>query len=329
MVDPELRSAALVAQGAMARFTPMTLDMLGERRKWIDSMIGPKHPSPPVTRHSITPSSGPGVVVYVINANPARTSPAILHLHGGGFTAGTASGMLPYLQRLAAELDCVVATVEYRLAPEAGFKEASEENYTALMWTHRHAEELGVDPSRIALLGESAGGCHAALLSVTARDRGEVPIRFQALIYPMLDDRTGSSFQVPEHIGSFGWNDSANRFGWECFLGQMAGLPEVPYRSVPARIEDLRGLPPAFLGVGSLDLFVEETVTYGLRLIQAGVPTELVVCPGAFHGFDTFAPEATVSRRFTAAKESALRAAFAPTAEREGSATPLTGGVSA
>jgi acetyl esterase/lipase len=115
---------------------------------------------------------------------------------------------------------------------------------------------------------------------------------------------------VPDHIGAFGWNSDANRFGWRCFLGCEAGGDDVPIQAVPARVENLAGLPPAFIGVGALDLFVDEDIAYARRLIDAGVPTELVVVPGAFHGFDMMAKEAAASRRFTAMKLDALRRAF-------------------
>jgi acetyl esterase/lipase len=175
---------------------------------------------------------------------------------------------------------------------------------------HENAAEIGADPARIAILGESAGGGHAAMLAIAARDKGSYPICFQALIYPMLDDRTGTSRDVPEHIGAFGWNAETNRFGWECFLGQTPGTDSVPAEAVPARVENLAGLPPTFIGIGTLDLFVAENLAFATRLIEAAVPTELVVVPGAIHGFDTLAKESGAARRFTSIKLAALRRAF-------------------
>jgi acetyl esterase/lipase len=134
-----------------------------------------------------------------------------------------------------------------------------------------------------------------------------LPIAFQALVYPMIDDRSGVTRELAGHIGHFGWNPEANRFGWESFLGCAPGGDEVPHGAVPARIEDLSGLPPAWIGVGALDLFVEEDIAYATRLNRAAVPVELLVVPGAFHGFDMFMPDAAISRRFAAAKVSALR----------------------
>ena len=266
-----------------------------------------------VTEHTIKRTGAPDLVVYVINARTGSAGPGVLHFHGGGLNAGSAAGSFPGLQELALELDCPIVTVEYRIAPEARYNESTDDDYAALDWLHSNAERVGIDPGRIVVLGESAGGTHAALLATNARDRGELPIAFQVLIYPMLDDRTGSSRAVPDHVGAFGWNAEANRFGWSCFLGQDAGLPEAPAGSVPARVEDLHGLPPTYISVGAVDLFVDECIDYARRLIDAGVQTELFVAPGGFHGFDSIVRDAEVSKRFAAAKVDAVRRALAQT----------------
>jgi acetyl esterase/lipase len=143
-------------------------------------------------------------------------------------------------------------------------------------------------------------------LAIAARDRGEVPVAMQVMLYPMLDDRTGSSRAVPAHLGVYVWDAAANRFGWSSLLGVPAGTPSVPRGAVPARVGNLRGLPPAFIGVGSIDLFVEEDIAYARRLIEAGVLTELYVAPGGYHGFDIIVPEARISKRFKAAWNDAL-----------------------
>jgi acetyl esterase/lipase len=256
------------------------------------------------------PKGAPDVRVYVINAVAGASRPAILHMHGGGFISGTAAGFLHDVQELAATLDCVIVTVDYRLAPETPFPGSLEDNYAALHWLHAHADELGVDRGRIAVMGESAGGGHAAMLAIAARDRGEVPLVFQSLVYPMLDDRTGSTRQVAAPIGSYVWTAGSNRFGWASLLGRKPGGSSAPAGAVPARVQKLAGLPPAFIGVGAIDLFVDEDIEFARRLIDAGVATELVVVPGAFHGFDGIARETSIARQFTAAKVAALRRAF-------------------
>lgn len=257
------------------------------------------------------PMAAPDVNVVVINSKPGTQKPVILHMHGGGFVIGDTELMLADLQDIAVELNCVVVSVEYRLAPEAIYADSIADNYAALAWLHGNATDLGVDPDRIALLGESAGGGHAALLAIKARNEGDIPILFQALVQPMLDDRTGSSRAAAPHTGQYIWTAASNRFGWQSFLGQPPGSDSVPAEAVPARTENLSGLPPTWIGVGALDLFVEEDIAFASRLTQVGVATELLVVPGAFHGFDVIAPDADVAKRFTRSKVQALARAFA------------------
>jgi len=272
----------------------------------------PNAPTPLYEERSIPgPKGAPNVRVFVINAATGGTPrPAVLHIHGGGFVAGTVEEVIPKLQRLAREHDCVIVTVDYRLAPETRFPGALEDNYAALKWLYRSAPALGVDASRIAVAGESAGGGHAAMLAIAARDRGEVPIVFQLLIYPMLDDRTGSSRPVPPYIGAYIWVPASNRFGWDSLLGVAAGSRNVFAGAVPARTTNLAGLPPAFVGVGAIDLFVDENLEYARRLINSGVATQLCVVPGAYHGFDIIAPNAPTSVAFRATWSAALKKAF-------------------
>jgi acetyl esterase/lipase len=309
-VDPELRpAAARLLQDARGR-PPMTLAGLPAARA--HAAVHPPLAAPAWRREVIPgPADAPALTVYVVNAEPGGRRPAILHTHGGGYILGSARSDLPMLQRTAAALDCVIVTVEYRLAPETTYAGSMEDTYAGLKWLHAHAEELGADPARIALMGESAGGGHAALLALTARDRGEVPVIFQALVYPMLDDRTATLRTPSLPIGLLVWTPEQNRLGWRAFLGHSPGEAGVPARAVPARYANLAGLPPAWIGVGGIDLFVNEDLAYADRLIDAHVPTEVMVLPGAFHGFDGIAAETAVARRFTAAKLDALRRAFA------------------
>lgn len=185
---------------------------------------------------------------------------------------------------------CVIVTVDYRLAPETSDAGSVEDNYAGLKWLHASTATLGVDRARIGVMGESAGGGHAALLAIAARDRGKVSLAFQCLTYPMLDDHTGSSVAAPPSVGRIIWTAQDNRLGWEFSLGMEPGTPNVPANAVPARVSDLGGLPPAFIGGGSIDLFVNEDIDFAQRLNNAGVSTELVVVPGAFHGFDPSLP---------------------------------------
>jgi acetyl esterase/lipase len=307
LVDPELKPIlrASLKQDPKVAWSEKTLH---EIRRRSASSVHPPLAQPTFFERTIPGAAGaPDVHIVVIGvAADAPPRSAVLHIHGGGYIAGSAAGAIIPMQRLSAAHGCVVVSVDYRLAPETRFPGSLEDNYAALRWLHANAKELGVDRNRIALLGESAGGGHVAALALAARDRGEVPVAMQVMLYPMLDDRTGSSRAVPTHLGAFVWDAAANRFGWSSLLGVPAGSDSVPRGAVPARVENLRGLPPTFIGVGSIDLFVEEDIAYAQRLIQVGVPTELLIAPGGYHGFDLFAPEARISKRFEAAWNDAL-----------------------
>ena len=264
----------------------------------------------PVSRWIPGPAGAPDVRIEVAEpSSGAEGRPAYLHMHGGGYVGGTAAASYDVAERCG----CVMVSVDYRLAPDTSFPGSLEDNYAALRWVYANADELGVDRTRIAIGGGSAGAGHAAALAIAARDRGEVPVIFQVLIYPMLDDRTGSSTAIPPHIGTLVWTRESNRSGWEALLGQAPGLPTVPAGSVPARVEDLSGLPPAWIGVGDIDLFVHEDIEYARRLIEVAVPVQLEVVPGAFHGFPVIAPDAGVSVHFTENWQVALRNAFEST----------------
>lgn len=313
-VDPELRAIArriLPMSRPEAAIGPATL---AKARTASEGYARKPRATVPWTTRTVPGSPGqPPVELVIVNAGntgkaaTAGRRPAILHTHGGGFVTGSARQSVAGLQDLCEALDCVAVSVEYRLAPETTWRGSLEDNYAGLRWLHANAAELGVDPARIALFGESAGGGHAALLAIAARDRGEVPVAFQCLVYPMLDSRTGGSRAVAPHVGRIVWTAPSNRFGWTSFLGGKAALDRPPAGSVPARVTDLSGLPPAWIGVGSIDLFVDEDVDYAQRLNAAGGEAELLVVPGGFHGFDALPVRTRIADRFNAAKLDALR----------------------
>jgi acetyl esterase/lipase len=307
LVDPELLPALKQFPAAF----DLTAEVVGKFRQMPGMPPLPAPAPQPVERHIPGPPGAPEVRLWVVDPAPLeKGKPLLLHMHGGGFMM-TNPMLMPQLQEIATDCHCVVVSVDYRLAPETRYPGALEDNYAALKWVHAHAAELGIDRSRIAVGGESAGGTHAASLAIHARDRNEVPIVFQLLIYPALDDRTGSSNPPPPAIGNFIWTASANRFAWSSLLGVPAGSSKVPVAAVPARVASVAGLPPAWIGVGSIDLFVEEDMEYARRLVHAGVATELLVVRGAFHGFDLLVPDAEASKQFSASWKSALRKAFA------------------
>ncbi|MGY4099390.1 alpha/beta hydrolase [Nocardia sp. R16R-3T] len=234
---------------------------------------------------------------------------AVIQIHGGGLVMGSAAIVDPDNRRIAADLDCVVIAVDYRLAPENRFPAALDDCYTVLAWVSQNATALGVDPARIVVKGESAGGGLAACLCQLARDRGEYPIVFQHLTYPMLDDRTCVRSDLPSWAGALVWTRKSNSYSWRSYLGGQPGAAQAAEYAVAARCADLSGLPPAYLVVGELDLFLEETAQYALRLSSAGVPVELQAVPGAFHSFLSFGADTEVGVRVGLRSTDALRRA--------------------
>jgi acetyl esterase/lipase len=263
--------------------------------------------SPPIRRRrgsddveALILSSGVGVRLHR-PVDVSQPTAAMLWIHGGGYVIGNAEQDDALCRRFARELGITVASVDYRLAPEHPYPAALEDCHAALTWL---AGLPAVDPARVAIGGASAGSGLAAALALMARDRGEVTPTLQLLAYPMLDDRSGSG---PDNPNYRLWGPKSNRFGWAAYLGDAD-----PRVAVPARHDDLSGLPAAWIGVGTNDLFHDEDVAYAERLTQAGVPCHLEVVAGAFHGFDLVVPKAEVSRAFFASQCASLRAALAP-----------------
>lgn len=233
--------------------------------------------------------------------------PILLWLHGGGYIIGkpeiSEAACIEYVR----ELGIVIVSVDYRLAPDYPFPTPLEDGYTALKWVHTHAAELGIDTARLAIGGESAGAGLAAALVQLACDRKEFKPVFQLLVYPMLDNQTTLRTDLA-HNRYLAWDQNSNRYGWASYLGKKTTAADIPPYAVPARREDLAGLPPAWIGVGTLDLFYDEDVTYAQRLKACGVDCELVIVPGAFHGFDVIAsPELQVIRDFRTSQIAAMK----------------------
>ncbi len=243
------------------------------------------------------------------NAEEGERSPAILWLHGGGFIGGAPGQDDALCRMLSDRLGAVVAAARYPLSPEHTFPAAVEVAHEALVWL---AARDDVDASRIAIAGASAGGGLAAQLALLARDRGELRPVFQALVYPMLDDRTALRTDIDETNFRL-WNNEANRFGWTSYLGRAPGGDDVDPTAAPARHQDLAGLPPAWIGVGDLDLFLDEDIAYGEALRAAGVPCETLVIEGVFHGFDGILADSSATKRFRTSMLDALAKALVPT----------------
>ncbi len=301
-----------------ARFMPRTSATRGNRRL-LRAITRIGRNRPPTDGELVDLGNGASVRVQRPFTAPAtdagKRRPGILYLHGGGLIIGSAVQGDPLCRRLADELGAVAASVGYRLPPEHPYPAPLDDCYAALQWL---AAQPDVDPARIAVIGLSAGGGLAASLALLARDRGEVSLAGQVLAYPMLDDRTDESAAAHPRMLRL-WNGPSNRLGWGMYLGEGkalapgAGSAARPLdaatleHAVPARRGDLTGLPPAWIGVGTLDLFHDEDVEYARRLTDAGVPIELHVIEGAYHGFDASEPTAAVSVDFVQRQVEALR----------------------
>lgn len=285
--------------------TMPTLDLRTEALPAIRQAIGGRIrqmlPDPPIApvEKVIDGADGP-VSVFWYDPSPGATGrAALLHLHGGGMVLGSAREMSDGPSALAARTGVPVASVEYRLAPETAFPGPQEDCYAALVWLAGSNAELGIDPQRIAVTGESAGGGLAAAVAQMARDRGGPKLIAQILTYPMLDHRVGSSADPwhNRHTGEFIWTRDSNRFGWASLRGDYKIDDARKGWFSPSLADELAGLPPTWIGVGSLDLFFDENLDYARRLADAGVPVELHAYPGAFHGFD-MQKDADVSKAF-------------------------------
>ena len=289
---------------------PQTRAFLNEMNAQLSAGV-PDFPDIAVSeRHIPGPQGAPDVRVLVyLPKNVSTSVPALLWIHGGGYVIGNADQADAQIKAIVTATGCAAVSVDYRLAPETPHPGPVEDCYAALKWLHVNANDLGVDATRIAIGGDSAGGGLTASLALLTRDRGEVPLVLALLIYPMLDDRTVTSLEPHPYTGEYIWTPDSNRFGWTSLLGQEPGGANVSPYAAAARAEKLEGLAPTFIGVGTLDLFLEEDIEYARRLIRAGVPTELHVYPGAFHAFP-LAAEAKVSQAFVRDQLNALARAF-------------------
>ncbi len=311
LVDPEL----LAALDFMPPFD-LSVEMLPQMRGMMLEMLRQQRDAAPPSdiiveeRHIPGPAGAPDVRVLIYSPpDVSGPKPGYLHIHGGGYVMGSPEMFDLQNKAVVREIGCVVVSVDYRLAPDTAHPGPVEDCYAALKWFHTNAASLGVIADRIAIGGESAGGGLAAALGLLARDRGEVPLVFQLLIYPMLDDRTVTRNDPHPFAGEFIWNAQSNRFGWHSLLGQEPGSHGVSPYAAAARAESVAGLPPTFISVGALDIFLDEDIDYAQRLVSAGVPTELHVYPGAYHGFDV-AFDADVTKRFRRDSVQALKRAL-------------------
>lgn len=285
-----------------------------ERRAERQAADGREHPNPRVARRDVRVAGPRGAAADVRirvyePSNRRDPLPGVLFIHGGGFLVGELDDFDHWCEGWVDDINVVVASVEWRLAPEHPFPAGLNDCYEALRWLRGSADGLGVDRSRLAILGISAGGSLAAGLTLMVRDRQEFDIAFQMLLAPCLDDRhqTKSSREMTDPRS---WNRVASLAAWRAYLGDDAR--DISPYAAPARADNLVGLPPTFIAIGQLDLMRDESTDYAARLIAAGIPTELHVYPGAFHGFEVLVPRARISRDALDAQRRAVRRALHP-----------------
>ncbi|MEU9379251.1 alpha/beta hydrolase [Streptomyces sp. NPDC048255] len=312
--DPELRVAlAASADEAREPFTPENLAARQER----DAAARPRPTVGDLRadgRFEVdelrVPGAPDGHDVTLVCARPAGIAgplPLLYYMHGGGMIMGNAWSVLPRLLReWALTLELAVISVEYRLAPHARYPGPLEDCYAGLVWAAEHAAGPGIDADRVIIGGKSAGAGLAAALALLTRDRGGPTPIGQLLLCPMLDDRN-NTFSSHQMAGIDTWDRTSNATAWQALLGDRYGAADLPPYAAPARATDLSRLPPAYIEVGSAETFRDEGVAYANAIWQAGGQAELHVWPGAFHGFDTFAPQAALSQDARDARSRWLR----------------------
>ncbi|WP_410872080.1 alpha/beta hydrolase [Nocardia sp. A7] len=305
-LDPQVADALAPMATAMADSTPPPVGDVAGRRAILEQVIAHADTAQPaasdvtITDHSMITADGATILVrwYERDDRSTEPGPAAIYLHGGGMILGNVGLFDGSVSRYVSASGTPILSVDYRLAPEHPHPTPVSDAYDALVWLHEHAADLNVDPARIAVFGDSAGGGLAAAVAILARDRGGPGIARQMLLMPMLDDRT----RTPDpHLAPFvlwSWDD--NRTGWQALLGDAAGGPDTPAHAAPARVTDPAGLPPAYIEVGQLDIFRDEDLAYALRLSQAGVPVEFHLHTGVPHEFEGIAFTSDVARRVMA-----------------------------
>jgi acetyl esterase/lipase len=303
-VDSQVAAILAPMAEAMADAPHPAVGDVATRRVALEAMMAQTaalQPTPAdVTTSDFHAVAGDGTKVLLrwYAKDGAAAGPAALYLHGGGMILGSVALYDAPIARYVSASGVPMLAVDYRLAPEHPDPTPVEDVYAGLRWLHDHADGLGVDPARIAVMGDSAGGGLAAGVTLLARDRGGPAVARQILIFPMLDDRTTTP--DPELVPFVTWNYEDNATGWAALLGDRAGGPDVSPYAAAARAADLSGLPPTYLEVGQLDIFRDEDLDYARRLGAAGVDVEFHLHPGVPHEFETFAWDTDVARRAVA-----------------------------
>jgi len=297
-LDPQV--APMVA--GFPPFAPDRLPIMRERSSAIEASELVENGTVTVTEYLVPNGSIKVPLTVYRKAETAGNRPIIFWIHGGGLIVGHRFQEQPTHAKLVADLDLVITSVDYRLAPEYPYPAGFEDCFAALNWVAENGVELGGDPHRILIMGGSAGGNLAAACAIAARDWGKPRLIGQMLFCPMLDDRLDSVSQQQYATNTKAWGGDANKFAWECYLGANQGGDGVPATAAPGRLTDLSNLPPTFLDCGDAELFRDDVVAYASRLWAAGVPTDLHIWAGGCHGFEICAPDAFITTGAKAAR---------------------------
>jgi len=300
LIDPEL-----IPMAEMIPYNEITRDNLAESRAVnAENRAGMEMPptSVSVNRRVIPTKDGETALHIYQPENAPEGNPALLWFHGGGYIVGNSEDFQALM--IADICRCTVISVEYRLAPEHPFPAGPEDGYAALEWVYQNTDELEINPDRIAIGGSSAGAGMAAGVALMNRDRKGLPLVFQYLLYPMLDNLHNTASGNDENHAI--WNRVTSLNAWEMYLNGTPGKEASPYASA-SRAEDLSGLPPTYIVVGSQDLFRDEDIEYAQRLMMADVATQLEVFPGVFHGAEAFFPDTKISKRMRESYYQALK----------------------
>ena len=311
-LDPEVVAATVRFFGEAVEFTPLPLGDIESRRSLLEAVHARTDTAQPMPDDVVikdfetVSADGGQILLRWYTKNGIVPGSAVLYLHGSGMILSSVTLYNGTVARYVSASGVPFLSVEYRLAPEFPHPTPVEDSFAGLTWLADHADELGVDPERIAVMGDSGGGGVAAGLALLARDRGGPVIARQILLYPMLDDRTTTP--DPALAGLTTWTYDDNATGWEALLGEARGGPDVSPYAAPARLTDATGLPPLYMEALELDIFRDENIEYARRTAAAGVSTELHVHPAVPHAFETVAFESAVARRMMADRIRVLQA---------------------
>ncbi len=310
-LDPQIAAALAPIMEHAGDAPPLAAGDVTGRRTTLDPMLTTINKLEPTaadvttTDYHLITDDGATLLLRWYTKNGPQPGSAVLYLHGGGMILGSVAAWDGPVSRIVSRSGVPFLSVDYRLAPEHPYPTPLHDTYAGLSWLHAHAEELGVDLARIAVMGNSAGGGLAAAVSILARDNDGPPIARQLLIFPMLDDR--NTVPDPDIAPYAAWTYDDNITAWQAILGDNAGGDAVPPDAAPARLADASGLPPAYIEAGQLDIFRDEDLRYGITLSQGAVPVDLTLTPGAPHEFDVIAYNSDAAQRAIAGRVRVLQ----------------------